>query len=241
MIHVTRLLAGLSLVAILAGCGTKAEEKDLEKLDAKIAGKAGDADPALTSALEDQILVDPTLANQSNRNAARPTNEPFAAPMPKDGDDAVAAANAAADAASAAAGTAVSGATTLGELAASQASKSKGKFTGCGLDVSYSMNWASRMPADLPIYPQGRVNEAAGSDKGACRLRAVSYTTAAPMRSVIDYYLTSSRKAGYSADYDSKQQMVGGVREADDAAWYAIVQPSKGGGTLVDIVTNNGS
>lgn len=246
MIHGSRLTAGLLLAVLVAGCNSNAAEKDLDKLDAKIAGKAGDADPALTSALEDQILVDPTLANQANRNAARPTNEPFAAPVPKEGDEAVANANAAADAAGRAAsgvsgGTSASGATTLGELAATQAARGKNKFTGCGLDVTYSMTWANRLPSDLPLYPQARVAEAAGSDRGACRLRAVSYATSAPMRQVVDFYLSQARRAGYSADYDSKQQMVGGVRPRDGGAWYAIVQPTNSGGTLVDLVTNNGS
>lgn len=239
MILGTRFGFALTAAILLAGCNGKAAEKDLEKLDAKIAGKAGDADPALTSALEDQILVDPALANQANRNAVRPTNEPFAAPVPKDGEDAVSQANAAADAASAV--TEVGAPTTLGALAADQAARSKDRFTGCGLDVTYSMTWANRLPGDLPLYPKARVTEAAGSDKGACRLRAVSYSTSAPMRSVVDFYLSSARRAGYSADYDSKQQMVGGTRESDGGAWYAIIQPTKGGGTLVDLVTNNGA
>jgi hypothetical protein len=189
MVRASKWIAGFALAAMLAGCGGKAAEKDLDKLDAKLdvksVAKAGDADPALTSALEDQILVDPQLANQSNKNAARPTNTPLQAQVPADVDAAVAAANAAAQSLAP---------TTLGTLAARQSTGTKARFKGCGVDVAYSMAWADRLPADIQIYPQGRVSEAAGSDAGACRLRAVSYSTAAPMRSVIDFYLNTARR-----------------------------------------------
>jgi hypothetical protein len=237
MVHASKWVVSLTLAALLAGCGGKAPEKELDKLDAKlgskpVAGKAGDADPALTSALEDQILVDPQLANQSNKNAARPTNVPLQAQVPADVDAAVAAANAAAQSLAP---------TTLGTLAARQSSGPKAaRFKGCGVDVAYSMAWADRLPADVQIYPQGRVSEAAGSDAGTCRLRAVSYSTTAPMRTVIDFYLSNTRRAGFSSDYDASQSMIGGARDKDGAAWYAIVQPTRGGGTLVDLVTNNG-
>ena len=41
-----------------------------------------DADPALTSTLEDQILVDPALAQQSNNNTVRPSETPTQAQYP---------------------------------------------------------------------------------------------------------------------------------------------------------------
>ncbi|MDG2002115.1 MAG: hypothetical protein P8J20_02170 [Novosphingobium sp.] len=46
-------LAGLAGLALLSGCGS--EGKDAE----------GEGDPAMTGALEDQIMVDPDLAGQN--------------------------------------------------------------------------------------------------------------------------------------------------------------------------------
>ena len=40
--------------------------------------------------------------------------------------------------------------------------------------------WASRLPAEFPAYPGGRVTEAAGNDRGDCRIRVVTFTTADP-------------------------------------------------------------
>jgi hypothetical protein len=44
--------------------------------------RTADADPALTSALQDQILVDPALTQQSNKNAVRPPEMPTQAQYP---------------------------------------------------------------------------------------------------------------------------------------------------------------
>ncbi len=212
-------------VALLAGCSDKASEKaELDKIDAKLGGKAG-ADPALSAALEDQIMVDPKLASQSNEDSIRPPNEPFQAPVPADPG--------APDG---------SGSTqTLGSLAEQQARLSKDKFNGCVLDVQYSMNFANRLPADLPLYPRARLIEAAGSDTSKCSLRAITYSTTAAPKAIIDYYLTLARRAGYAASHSSErsEEMVNATRDRDGAAFYAIIQPA-GTGSTVDLVANNG-
>src|ERR1044071_4368852 len=64
----------------LAACGSKKEGGNLASLDNSLVGN--DADPALTSALQDQIAVDPNLVNQSNRNAVRPPETPTQAQYP---------------------------------------------------------------------------------------------------------------------------------------------------------------
>jgi hypothetical protein len=58
----------------------RSDDAELAKIDNQIAGN--EADPALTSALEDQIMVDPTLTQQSNRNAVRPPERPAQAQYP---------------------------------------------------------------------------------------------------------------------------------------------------------------
>src|SRR3954469_20158835 len=91
----------LILTALCAACGPRGGD-NLADIDNAIAGN--DSDPALTSALQDQILVDPTLAQQSNCNAVRtpgapaqaqyPVTQP-AAPAPAPGQPAVRQASAA--------------------------------------------------------------------------------------------------------------------------------------------------
>ncbi len=224
MLMATGLLA-TGLLA-LAGCGDAPSEKPADKLDARLLGK-GKADPAVAAALEDQIMVDPSLANQSNRNALRPADAPTTAPIPADGLSAAAQR---------------SSGVTLGQLATNQTIASKDKFTGCSLDVDYSMRWATRLPADLPLYPRARVDEAAGSDMAKCKLRAVTFTTTAPTRAVLDFYLAAAKRAGYSASKEVRgaETLIGGTR-SDGAAFYSVLTPAQSGGTIVDLVLNNGA
>ena len=73
-----RTLALAGLLA-LAACAS-GEENNLAALDNEL--MANGVDPALTSALEDQILVDPDLAQQSQPNSARPAEAPIQAQYP---------------------------------------------------------------------------------------------------------------------------------------------------------------
>jgi hypothetical protein len=70
-----KLLSAAALAAALslAACGREEPAAD---------NPMANADPALTSALEDQILVDPALTQQSNRNAVRPPETPTQAQYP---------------------------------------------------------------------------------------------------------------------------------------------------------------
>ncbi len=236
-------LLTLGLLA-LSACNSAPTKKDIDKLDAELASKGGDADPALTSALEDQIMVDPSLSNQSNANAIRPADEPLQAPIPPEPKGtAVAPAPVPAPASGTAAAASASvpaSAPTLGQLAAQQASIDKRNFNGCGLDVDYSMTFASRLPADLPLYPKARVAEAAGKDTAKCNLRAISYTVQASPQDLVNFYVSNAQKSGYSAQAKAENggHVVAGTR--GNAAYYVIVNPTQGGASA-DFVTNNGS
>jgi hypothetical protein len=217
------MMATLSVALLLVGCGDKASDKaELDKIDAKLGGKTG-ADPALSVALEEPIMVDPNLASQSNEDSIRPPAQPFQAPVPLDPN----------------APDGAGSGQTLGSLAEQQARLSKDKFNGCALDVKYSMDFANRLPTDLPLYPRARVVEAAGSDTNTCRLRAITYSSSAAPKAMIDYYLTIARRAGFTASHSSEgnEDLVSGTR--DGAAFYAIIQPA-GAGSSVDLVANNG-
>ena len=119
MVGIAKTTCLMLCLGTLAACGGTSRD-DAEQLDASLLGKGRNSDPALTAALEDQIMVDPALAGPANANAIRPGDDPMQAPIPpeKDGNAPV-----------------TGDGRTLGQLAAQQVSVNKGGFNGCGLDV----------------------------------------------------------------------------------------------------------
>lgn len=251
-----RFSAGLliALVAVplaLSACGQRQDDSNLDTLDAELADRnnaANAKDPALVSALQDQIMVDPQLASQANGDAVRPPSQPYASPIPPDaatGTRPVVDAKQLrhAPAADPKAGCpqcqAADGAVTLGALAGRQSDR---RTRGCSANVQYSTSWANRLPADLPLYPDARVTEAAGSSTGGCALRIVSFASASPLQTVIDWYYTRATQAGYSAEHrtDGDQHVLGGTRDRDGGAYVLYVSPRPDGGSDVDLVANNG-
>ncbi|MBY8824877.1 hypothetical protein [Sphingomonas colocasiae] len=230
------------LALALAACGSgQKNDQALNALDRSLAGNAvnaQDVDPALAASLEDQIMVDPSLSAQANRDSVRPPAEPMRAPVPADGP---ATANVGTgkllSAPKAVAMDAPEAPTTLGALASQQARRAG---QSCGAELGYSQAWATRLPADLPLFPQARVTEAAGSDAGGCR--AVSFTSGAALQTVLDYYYTQAVRGGFTAEHrvDGGEHTLGGTRGKDDGAFVVIARARPGGGTEVDLITNNG-
>jgi hypothetical protein len=249
---------GLAMIlpVALAACGGGDPQRNLDSLDAELTdgNASGNArDPAMMAALQDQIMVDPALAAQSNTDAVRPPAQPYSGALPADGiavPDKPAPATASAATSEklkstpAAKGdcpgcTAARESLTLGALAARQ--KSPGTAS-CAGGLRYSTRWADRLPGDLPLYPDARVTEAAGNDTGACRVRAVSFASSASLQKVLDFYYTRASKAGYSAEHqaDGADHVLGGTRARDDGAFAIFLTARTDGGTDVDIVANRG-
>lgn len=245
----------IALVAVplaLSACHRQSADSNLDTLDAELSDKANAAnarDPALVSALQDQIMVDPQLAQQANNDAIRPPGQPYSSPIPA--DTLAGGAQAKVDTstlkhapdprsgADCPACTAADGAVTLGALAARQANR---RTSACSANIRYSTGWATRLPADLPLYPDARVSEAAGNADSGCALRIVSFATSASYQTVIDWYYTRVTRAGYSAEHqaDADQHVLGGTRARDDAAYIIYVSPRADGGSDVDLIANNG-
>lgn len=235
--------------AALAACGSRAEpDRNLDALDAELSNASAPGnvrDPALTSALRDQIMVDPALAGQSNRDAIRPPSQPYAAPVPAARPAPIATDTGTSEAAKSAPAPkadcpdckARRDAVTLGGLAARQSDR---RTRACAANVGYSTRWATRLPADLPLYPDARVTEAAGNAANGCALRVVSFTSRAPVQTLIDWYYTRATNAGYSAEHqaDGDDHVLAGARGAD--AYAVFVSALDGGGSQVDLVANNG-
>jgi hypothetical protein len=245
-------LGGIALTA----CGPKpAADGNLDSLDAELAGNGANAsDPAMRAALQDQIMVDPSLTGQSNADAIRPPQQPYSGAIPPDS-----VAGTKTDGSVTASGSSSSGgarpapapskdcpqckvrndSVTLGALAGRQGDK---RTAGCARNLQYSTAWAQRLPADLPLYPDARVDEAAGAATGGCALRVVSFSTGASIQTVIDWYYGRVTAAGYSAQHqaDDGQHALGGTRR-DGAAYVIYFDTRADGRTEVDIVANNGN
>ena len=150
----------LAAALMLAACGRTNDEGNLAALDNTLVGN--DADPALTSALQDQIAVDPNLVNQSNRNAIRPPETPTQAQYP-----AQRGASAAAGGAQAGGGTLRAPDPTSPDDSAEQASlasatTASGDCRGVAARFDYNRGWAGRLSPVFPIYPGGRLSEEIG-------------------------------------------------------------------------------
>src|SRR5687767_12031393 len=118
--------AALAALLALCACGGNADN-NLAAIDNDLL--ANGADPALTSALEDQILVDPNLVQQAHPNTVRPPETPIQAQYP------------------------------AGSASAQQASAGNGGGA-CAGPFHQGAQWASRLPAEFPAYPGGRITEA---------------------------------------------------------------------------------
>lgn len=201
----------------LAACGS-GNQNNLTEMDNSLIGNG--ADPALTSALEDQILVDPNLVQQTHPNTVRPPETPVQAQYPADG----------------AGGNA--GGAGQARVAAAGATSGAAQVSACGVPFAYGNEWATRLPADFPAYPGGRVTEAAGSDRGDCRIRVVTFTTADPYNRVLEHYRSLADRAGFSAEQQARggDQVLGGTK--GEAAYYLIVTPTQAGSDVALIVNN---
>jgi len=126
-------------------------------------------------------MVDPALTQQANNDAVRPPPSPIPARCRRrrrrSPGRAAATTGAATSETLKSAPAPVSGGActqctaareslTLGALAARQ---KDGRTSSCAGNLRYSARWAERLPADLPLYPDARVKEAAGTRPAVAR------------------------------------------------------------------------
>ena len=232
-------------LALLAGCGKAPPAKpDLDALDRELVDVAAGngADPATTAALRDQIMVDPALVQSANARAVRPAPRPDAGAMPPDDLGRPADTARPADLRPTPAATpgcpgctAAKGALTLGALAERQRVPG---IAACAPSIRYATGWANRLPPTLPLYPDAMVVEAAGSDAGGCALRVVSFTSAATLSRVSDWFYAHASRGGFAVGHraDGAEHLLAGHRGGGGFALY--LRPRAGGGTEADLVSN---
>lgn len=245
MRQANRMMWAAAMLLPLAACGKGDGAADLAALDAQLTNNA--VDPAIKSALADQIVVDPNLTTQSNRNAVRPADKPANAALPVMSGDAAQAQQAALKLAGGRMLSAPSPAIgpgekpeTLGALARDQ-KVGKGA-ANCASRMQYAMQWAGRLPEPFVAYPGSQLMEAAGAQGEGCSLRAASFVTPVPRQQVVDFYFTQARRAGFTAEHRSIEgdNVLGGTRDKDGGAYLVMVSDAPGGKTSVDIIANNG-
>lgn len=205
-------LTALGAALTLAACNRGGGEENLADL-------GNNADAAVTSALNDQILVDENLATQSNKNAARPSPTPAGASYP------------APEASPAAPGKPAGPPAALAESSGCSDAK---RF-------DYNMAWAGKLSPNFPVYPNGKVTEAAANNSGGCSTRVVTFTTGDDWQRVLDWYHTRAVRAGFSSEHQVRQgdHILAGSNEGDKGAYYLIVTP-KSKGSEVALIANNG-
>ena len=219
--RISSLARSAAVAALLAlGACTGGADNNLAALDNELL--ANGADPALTSALEDQILVDPNLVQQAHPNSVRPPETPAQAQYP--------------------AGSAGEG--RRGRARVERAAAASGGGAGgegvCGDALERGPQWADRLPAEFPFYPGGRVTEAAGTNQGDCRVRVVTFRTGDRHERVLAYYRVLAERAGFSAEHQRRgaDHLLGGVNERTDGAFVVVVTPLERGADVALIVNN---
>jgi hypothetical protein len=222
----------LPLVLVLAACGKSAPAPEA----------AEERDPAIVAALADPIMIDPDLASQNRGNAVIALDSFGAVPLDARSPEAVAAAKA--DASRLTGGLSKTApdpsgedapfppATTAGQTAAALAANP----AGCVEALNYGYAWAGGLRPDLPIYPRGHVQEAAGN--AACGLRTVVFTTPVEVSAVIDFYFTRASGAGYSVTRRRAGQ-VDVLSGSKGTASYLVRVGSLGGLSHVELAVRN--
>lgn len=242
-----RLLPLLAAALMVSGCNLIGEDDaNVDAMDNNLTA-TNVQDPALTAALQDQIMVDPRLGQQANGDAIRPPGQPYSAPVPSpniatntdpvEGEKLLRAPAPVSGGQCSQCDTAKQAAT-LGGLAARQ---KNARTRGCASSLQYGAAWATRLPAGVPLYPRAHVTEAAGTG-GSCALRVVSFAASESMQHLLDWYYTRASRAGYTAEHqtDGAQHVLGGTRSRDDAAYVIYFTGRADGGTDVDVIANNG-
>ena len=210
-------------------------------------GANAERDPAAAAALNDPIMVDPDLASQNRGNSALSGGGPAQGDLPDfvRTPEEVDAAHAAAQSllgtapppaptpASTSAKSKLAGALTMPAIAAASGIAA----SACAEKLGFTMAWAARLPAALPVYPRGHAIVAAGSDDPGCKVRAVRFVTPVTVGDAVDFYSASARagKLPVQRRKEGDDEVVAG---ALGSATYAVYARQRSDGlTEVDVLT----
>lgn len=228
-------LMGLVSTLVLTGCHSR-NKKQPDSVE---------TDAAVKGALGDPMMTDPEMAGQDGA-AVSAAGAKITVPAQDRTPEAIAAAKK--QAAQLAGGTlkpapapaqgGVSALAAGAATAAQVADAAKTAKADCAAKVQYSNTWAAKLPAELPVYPRGAVQEAAGIDGQGCALRVVNFATPVSVGDVISFYYTKAVAAGYAAEYklEGAEHVLGGRK--DGKAYVIYARQRAGGLTEVDLVAS---
>jgi len=205
-----------------------------------------ETDPAFTSALADPLMVDPDLSSQNRAAAAFAIGGPPVAELPLVERTPQAIEDAKDEARRIAGGelkpapAPQSGGATPSGVTIAQIAATSGVAEACAGKAEYGMVWSLSLPAPLAIYPKAHLQEAAGTDRDGCRMRALSFVTPVEAGDVVDFYFTRLTGARLAA----RHSMAGDVhllQGGKGGLGYALqVRKLEDGLTRVDLVSNGG-
>ncbi|GAA4053345.1 hypothetical protein [Parerythrobacter jejuensis] len=222
-----RPIALLLPAAMLSACNSAEEQ----------AATIPERDPVTTQALNDQIMVDPDLAGLNEANAALTGGTDHSIPPVVNTREAI-------DAARLDAADMVGGTDELEPLpnpsgtddplpqvarySPAELARLVPGVGACADTISYTAQWAARMPDTFPVYPRGNTLEAAGTDAGECSLRVVRFLTPVSRDDVLSFYRARAKAAKFPADYRlaGVDQVVSGRKGALGYAVYATRRAS---------------
>ena len=187
-----------------------------------------ETDPAVAQAVIAPLLTDPDLVSLDKRFAVMSDPGPLEASLPPDGFAPATIAAARVQAAALMRGIATVPLAKSGACAGCAgvllAERARVLGPACAVNLDESLDWASRLPDDLPVYPKAHLREAVGGEDGACRLRGASFTAPVPAGQVLAFYRAMAARAGYTLRGAGKDGLVG-TRGSSRLAIIARPQP----------------
>ena len=172
-----------------------------------------ETDPAVAQAVIAPLLTDPDLVSLDNRFAVMSDPGPLDASLPPDDFAVETIASARAEAAVLMAGAnapaVAAGSVCAGCDGALLAERARVLGADCAAAFDEDLEWALRLPDDLPIYPKAHLREAVGHEGGRCPLRGASFTAPVPAEQILVFYRTMATKAGFSLRQAGKDGLVG--------------------------------
>lgn len=215
-----RMLVGVAVLALLAGCGKSDEQASTDPLDGEV--------------MADSELSGDAATGEAGLSTAQRSPEAIAAAR----QDAAKRAGGTLEAASPAASGEAAPLFEAAARAAQISDQSRADATDCAAKVAYSAGWADRLPESLSVYPRAAVQEAAGTDADGCMMSAVTFVTPVEAKDVIDYYYTRARKAGFGADYlvEGGDHVLGGSNAG--RAYVVSARSLESGVTEVDLIAS---
>lgn len=197
----------------------------------------GETDPAVAQAVIAPILTDPDLVSLDRRFAVMSDPGPLDASIPFDDFAAqtIAAARAEARAllVDAPPGALAAGVDCEGCAAPLLAERARILGADCAANLDEDLEWALRLPEDLPIYPKAHLREGVGRNSGACPLRGASFTAPVPAGEVLAFYRALAARAGFALRQAGSDGLVGTRGSARIAV---LVRPLPGGLSHFDLL-----